>query len=91
MVGEISETTPAIKLMTPKAAATPDPELYFGISFCLLTLSNPKVNPQQKRMNPVNIGFPVKVKRIMAGEVAKMWKANEISPPYLSTVLPPGR
>ena len=90
-MGETRETIPAIKLITPKAVATPDSDLYFGMSFCLLTLSNPKVNPHEKRIKLAKKGFPVIEKRIIASDVAEIWKAKEISPPYLSTILPLGK
>ena len=58
MVGETSDVTPAIRLIIPNADATPDPELYFGISFCLLTLSKPKVSPHKKSVKPAKVGSP---------------------------------
>ena len=91
MMGEIMETMPAMRLITPKAMAIPASDRYLGISFCRLTLSNPKVSPQEKRMKLARNGFPVTVKRIMAGDVAKMWNAKEISPLNLSTSLPLGK
>lgn len=89
-MGVNSETHPAIRLITPKAVAIPDPDLYLAINFCRLTLSNPKVNPHVKRIELAKKGFPMIVKRIITGVVTKMWKANESSPPYLSTTLPLG-
>ena len=66
------DTMPAMRLITPKAMAIPASDRYLGISFCRLTLSNPKVNPHEKRMKPARNGFPVTVKRIMVGPVTKM-------------------
>lgn len=85
------EMTPAMRLITLKAMAIPASDRYLGMSFCRLTLSNPKVSPQEKRMKLARKGFPVTVKRIIIGPVTKMWKAKEISPPYLSTSLPLGK
>ena len=89
-MGVNSETSPDIKPITPKAVAIPDTDLYLAINFCLLTLSNPKVNPHRKRIEPAKNGFPIIVKRIIMGDVTKIWKANAISPLYLSTILPLG-
>jgi hypothetical protein len=48
MVGDTSEMSPETRLIVPKAVAAPDPSLYLAMSFCLLTLSSPKVNPGEQ-------------------------------------------
>jgi len=90
-MGETSEVIPEMRLITPKAVATPARNRYLAIRLCLLTLSNPKVNPQKKRTMLARMGFHATVKKSIDGEVARIWKAKEISPPYLSTIFPLGR
>ena len=90
MVGVNSETHPDIRPITPKAVAIPDFDLYLAINFCLLTLSKPKVKPHMKSIVLEKNGFLVIMKKIITGDVTKIWNANEISPPCLSTILPLG-